>query len=148
MDETVYNVVNYEDVRAIATDAASTAVDRADARTSEDLSLLADEAATAAVEDAKTEIDQTTQENMQSVADAAATKSLEGVQAQLDAQVETLQSTTENLTEMTVTLDSDQWSTIQQEMQVLTTASLLSLLVSALLVGVMLSRLFLDGWRR
>lgn len=150
-----YEVVGYGDVRAVAEDAATSAVESLDARTDAELQSVADASAAAALDGVIDEIAETSDEHLQEVAD----KSLEGVSSKLDDTVARIQqvadkaladidSRAESVESVQVAIDSAQYEYLQKTLGVLISTSFLSLLVSCLLLGVLLWQQLVRGWQR
>lgn len=150
-----YQVVGYDDIRGVAVDAATTAVDSIDARTDAELQSVADAAAAAALESAQEGLAETQDEHLQEVAD----RSLEGVSAKLDDTVARIQQVAdkalaeideraESVDSVQVALTDEQWQYVHDSLQVQATSSILSLLMVCACFGSLLVRYFVDGWRR
>lgn len=137
-EATTYNVVGYDDVRGIAVDAASTALDRHEGQTVDDLRSVADAAADAAVSSVSETNVKTVTENMEAVADAAASKSLEGVQEQLDQQLRSMEEQQEQTESQVVVIDAEQYAWMQETVRGLMGAQLVTMILVACLCGLTL----------
>lgn len=128
----VYQVVGYEDVRGVAVDAATTAVESLDARTDAELQSVADDAASKALDDVSVRLDDTVA-SIQQVADKAV--------ADIDSRAESLES-------VQVELSDEQWAYLHDSIQVQSTCAVLSLLMVCACFGAIVVRYFVEGWRR
>lgn len=158
-----YEVVGYDDVRGVAVDAASTALESQRVRTDDEMQLVADSAAAKVSETVAGEVGKVTEEYLDKVADdaseGAAQAVLDGVgdelqgqadrlEAMLQQQLEAIDERSESLEAVTVTLDDAQWQYLQDAARTQTTVAMLQMLLVAMLLGAVCVRYFVDGWRR
>lgn len=157
-DDQMY-VVTYDTARSLATDAAYAAVEAAGVRSDGELATVADNAALKASNSVIDRVDAVTDEKLQQVASDASSKTLESVRASLDeqigkvnaaldAQVAEIQTRSESVQSTQVVLADDQWQYVHDSLQVQSTCSLLTLLLVAMTFGAVVTRYFVEGWRK
>lgn len=127
-DGATVQVVTLDDAASLASSAAAQAVEGERESATDSLRGVVDVAA----EESVSRLLESERVMLEEVAASAAEQATEDVRAELS----------------TVTLDAEQWAWLQDSARIRSTCSVLSLLVLCLAVGVMLSRFFVDGWRR
>lgn len=157
-DETLY-VVSYDTARTLATDAAYAAVEAAGSRSDGELTAVADNAALKASQSVVDRVDAISDEKLQQVADDASSKVLADVRqsldeqiskvnAALDAQVEEIETRGESVQSTSVVLADEQWQYVHDSLRVQNTCAVLTMLLAAMVLGVTVTRFFVEGWRR
>lgn len=131
------------DAQAIAADAAAQALAGQEPRATEDLRWMAEQAAESAAGAVAEQVDATTDADLRTVAETASQETFNLVKGQLQSEGEGETGST-----FQVELTADQWSYLHDSMQVQATCSMLSLLLLAMLCGIVLARYVVDGWRR
>ena len=136
--EPTYQVVALDDARAlveeVAEDAATAAVDAGGTR----LDDKASDIASAAVEGSGARVDDAAESLARMAADDAAGLMGERVAEEVGSL---------DVTQVTATISDEQWEWMQQSTRIALSASVLSLLLLAALVGSQLVGYFLDRWR-
>ena len=137
MDEdfATYEVVSYDDARALARDAAESAAALVSVRSDADIESVAEAAADAAASAAVDGVVGEVSERLDEVASRAAGDAVKGVQDSLDAQTLALRDAQEALESATVTLDADQYDVMVYQMRVQLGASFVSMLLCAACLG-------------
>lgn len=114
-----YEVVSYSDVRAVAADAASDALERQSVRTTADIEAVAAAAAEDALvrrelsdSEARAEWEQAQSEALVKLSEDAASSALEGVQSKLDAQLAAIDERAESRQAVVAVIDSEQWEVL------------------------------------
>lgn len=157
-DETLY-VVSYDTARTLATDAAYAAVEAAGSRSDGELTAVADNAALKASQSVADRVEAISDEKLQQVASDASNRTLETVQvkldeqinkvnAALDAQVQEIESRSESVQSTSVVLADEQWQYVHDSLRIQNTCALLTMLLAAMVLGVTVTRFFVEGWRK
>lgn len=142
-DEVTYEVVDYDDARSIATDAASTALERQGVTESSELDYVAQKAATDALDGATDEIGKAVEDGMEEAASAAAHESVSAISQQVMAHIDAGfekaardgESDSEELTE--VMLTDEQFSQLMDMQRGIFWQVQLDGFLVAMLIGVM-----------
>lgn len=149
MDEhQVPEVVYLDDAQQLAEDAASAALARQRAEASADLETVATDAAAAALDGVADDLAGVTDEHMQQVAESAAKAAADGVADEVVKSLEQGQEEDAGDVVYQVEIAEEQYQNLFDSLRVQNTSLVLALLVQSCLLGVLLVRYFVDGWRK
>lgn len=144
-EQTVYEVVPYGDVRDVAVDAASEALEAQERVTADDLASVAESAATDAAQQVAQDSHDVLRTDGNAIAEKAAQGAVSGVQEALDEQLKAIEQRSADVT--TVALDAEQYQFIHDSMVLQNTVQMFALVVLMALLGAKVTGYFLQRWK-